>query len=161
MSLMVATALLLPGSVYSQPTKAQPAKAVKVTKVTPPAKVIVTAPASMSYVVVKAPPASQPAVAKAVPALQPASQPTVKVPATFWPWLQANGSWFIPLLIFVLSSIVTVLSKYPRAKGLVAALRMFMGGLSLLEFKDGKRPGLALKWPVSSPLPPPEPPKES
>lgn len=94
---------------------------------------------------------------------QPASQPVIVAPvaaAGFWPWLQANGNWFVPLLIFVLSSLVTVLSKYPRAKGLIAALRMFMGGLSVLEFKDGKRPGLTLKWPVNPPAPPPEAPKE-
>lgn len=96
-------------------------------------------------------PASSPAVVAAAPA----SQPAIKVPAGFCPWLQANGNWFIPLLIFVLSSLATVLSKYPRAKGLIAALRMFMGGLSMLEFKDGRRPGMVMKWPATLPEPPP------
>jgi len=99
--------------------------------------------------------ATQPVTAAVAPA--PASQPTIKVPAGFWPWLQANGGWFVPLLIFVLSSLATVLSKYPRAKGLIAALRMFMGGLSMLEFKDGKRPGMVMKWPATLPAPPPNP----
>lgn len=166
MSLMFAMALLLPGNGYAQPTKVLPTKTVKVTP--PVAAKVAPASASLAHAALLAPakvapaasqPLVAPAVAAVVPASQPASQPTIKVPAGFLPWLQTNGSWFIPLLIFVLSSLATVLSKYPRAKGLIAALRMFMGGLSLLEFKDGKRPGLALKWPVSPPLPPPEPPK--
>ncbi len=41
------------------------------------------------------------------------------------------------------------------AKGVVAAIRMLLGGLSMFEFKDGKRPGVVLKWPVLPPAPPP------
>jgi hypothetical protein len=150
-------AMVAHGLPASQPAVRAPvavvAKALPSTPVSAPlAHAALLAPAKVVVV-----PASQPVVAKVAvaPASQPASQPTIKVPAGFLPWLQTNANWFVPLLIFLLSSLVTVLSKYPRAKGLIAALRMFMGGLSLLEFKDGKRPGLALKWPVSAPLPPP------
>lgn len=131
-------------------TPPSPARTVIAAKAPAKAPVAVKAPASAP---VAAPlPAPLPAAAP----LPPASQPTIKVPVGVGPWLQANASWFIPLLIFVLSTLATVLSKYPRAKGLVAALRMFLGGLSMLEFKDGKRPGMVLKWPATLPAPPPD-----
>jgi len=141
-------ALTVKTAVKAAPTKAvvkAPAKA-PATQALAHAALLKAAPAARA-------PATQQAVAAVAPA--PASQPAIKVPAGFWPWLTANGSWFVPLLIFVLSSLATVLSKYPRAKGLIAALRMFMGGLSMLEFKDGRRPGMVLKWPATLPAPPP------
>lgn len=137
---------------HGQPASAPAVAVTAVTKVaakapasTPLARAALLAPA-------KAAPASQPAQAAA----PPASQPAIRVPAGFWPWLQANAAWLIPLVLFVLSTLATVLSKYPKAKGVVAALRMVMGGLSALEFKDGKRAGLVLKWPVMPPAPPPD-----
>lgn len=95
------------------------------------------------------------AVAHGQPASAPASQVVVPLPAPKG-WLGANLAWLVPLAIFVVSTLATFLSRYPRAKGVVAALRMFGGGLSMLEFKDGKRPGLVLKWPAALPAPPPD-----
>lgn len=156
-------ALLLPGSVYSQPTKVLPAKTAKVTKVPAAAK---AAPASVPLAHAAllapakvAPAASQPvAVTKAVAA----SQPTVFVPVAAsnkWSWIVANTGWLIPLILWLLANLATALSPYPKARGVVSAIRMFMGGLALVEFKDGKKPGLAFKLPVTLPAPPPEPPK--
>lgn len=91
-------------------------------------------------------------------ASQPASQPTVFVPVASsagWAWFVANTTWIIPVALWLLANLCTVLSKYPKAKGVVSAIRMFMGGLSMFEFRDGKKPGIAFKVPVMPPEPPP------
>ena len=100
-------------------------------------------------------------LAMAAPASQPASQPTVFVPVatSWWSWVVANTSWLVPVTLWVLANLATALSPYPKAKGVVSAIRMFAGGLSMVEFKDGKKPGLAFKLPVTLPAPPPEAPK--
>jgi hypothetical protein len=82
----------------------------------------------------------------------PASQPIViPVSLGFWPWLAANSSWVVPLVILLLSSVVTGLSDYPKAEGAVKVLRILLSGLSLVQFKDGKG---SLKLPGTPPAPP-------
>jgi hypothetical protein len=96
------------------------------------------------------------------PTSAPATQPTVFIPVAAsgaWTWFVANTTWIIPAALWLLANLCTVLSKYPKAKGVVSAIRMFMAGISMVEFKDGKKPGLAFKVPVTLPAPPPEPPK--
>lgn len=80
----------------------------------------------------------------------PASQPIV-IPLGFWPWFAANSSWLVPLLVMLLSSLITGLSEYPKAGGAVKVLRVLLAGLSLVQFKDGKG---SLKLPGAPPATP-------
>lgn len=51
-------------------------------------------------------------------------------------WMAANWPWVLPLAIVVLSSLATGLSKYPRAGGVVTALRVVLDVLSVVTHKD-------------------------
>lgn len=98
------------------------------------------------------------AIVHGQPASAPASQVVVPLPVGKG-WFAANAAWVVPLGIWILANLATALSRYPKANGVVAVLRIFLGGLSMIEFRDGKKPGLALKLPVARPSPPPEEPK--
>jgi len=89
------------------------------------------------------------------PATQPASQPIIVAPvaaAGFWPWLQANGGWVVPLVVVLLSSLATGLSEYPRAAGAVKVMRMLAAAFSVVQFKNGRG---TLKIPCAPPALPP------
>jgi hypothetical protein len=92
-------------------------------------------------------------------ASQPASQPVVVAAAASAggkAWLLANLWWLVPLAINVLSSVATALKNYPKADGVAKVLWIIVAMLGNVEFKDGKKPGLAFKPPFTAPaLPPP------
>lgn len=169
MSLVFATALLLPGSIYSQPTKAVPSKAVvkvlptkTVAKATLPAKVVVSVPASMAHVVVKAPATSQPVVTLAVvPTVAKAVPASESAPVAAWrAWIRDN--WRYILFVIVLPSIITALKKKGVREGIVGFLESVLERASLAQPHNSygtlKWPGQAAGPPVDPPKPP-EPPK--
>lgn len=95
---------------------------------------------------------------------QPTTQPVVVVPvasSAAWTWLVANSGWFVPLVGNILASIAVALKRWPRARGVARALWIVVGWFSSVEFRDGKRPGLAFKLPLTLPTPPPDSPKVS
>lgn len=92
-------------------------------------------------------------------ATQPASAPAVFVPVAggrAWAWLVANSGWLVPLAGNVLASVAVGLKRFPKARGLVRVLWMIVGWFSSVEFRDGKKPGLAFKLPLTLPAPPPD-----
>lgn len=58
------------------------------------------------------------------------------------------GLW-IPILLTVVSSVVTGLTNYPRAAGFVAELQKVLGVLSLVEHVDAPQTTAAVKFPLS------------
>ena len=84
-------------------------------------------------------------------AAAPASQPVAAT--TAWQWFLANSSWLVPLIVMLMSSLATGLGDYPKAGGVVKALRLLVSALSLVQFKDGKG---SLKLPMVPPALPPE-----
>lgn len=71
------------------------------------------------------------AAAQSVPASQPG------VPGMSWlEWCQANSAWLVPLVVGVVSSLITGLTKYPKAGGVVAALQLFLSVFSAVTHKD-------------------------
>lgn len=83
-------------------------------------------------------------MAHAQSASQPASVPVGG-------WLAANASWLVPLVIALLSSLITGLTEYPKAGGFVKVLRIVLACLSVVSFKNS--PG-SLKAPLALPEPP-------
>lgn len=51
-------------------------------------------------------------------------------------WAEAHPLAAVGLVIFILSNLATRLSKYPRAKGLVTAIRVVLDLVSVLPHKD-------------------------
>lgn len=68
-----------------------------------------------------------------------ASQPVVIAPVAAsggWAWFCANSQWLVPLAITLLSSLATGLSDYPKAGGVVRVLRIVVGCLGLVQFRN-------------------------
>ena len=81
----------------------------------------------------------------------PSSQPVVVAPVAAtggWAWFCANSGWIVPLAITFLSSLATGLSDYPKAGGVVRVLRIVVGCLGVVQFRDA--PG-SLKAPLVPP----------
>lgn len=110
-----------------------PAKAVAAPKAVPPAPAT-SQPASAPVAAVQAPAASQPA------------------PSKFKAWVKANQDWLL-ILAVLLPSLITALAKYPKAKGLVAALQILLDLFSVLTHRDS--PG-TLKVPLLTRSQPPK-----
>lgn len=82
-----------------------------------------------------------------------ASQPAA--PGGTVVWIKANLWWLVPLAINLLSSIATALKNYPKADGVAKVIWLIVAFLGNVEFKDGKKPGLAFKAPCMMPALPP------
>jgi hypothetical protein len=82
---------------------------------------------------------------------QPASQPIIVAPVAAsgaWAWFVANSGWVVPLAVSLFSSLATGLSDYPKAAGLVKALRVAIACLGVVQFRNA--PG-SLKAPFAPP----------
>jgi len=125
--------------------KAVPAVPVKVVLVAPSpqkAPVATQLAPQVAPVPVKAP-ASQ-----AAPASAPSSQPA---PAAWKAWFKANWPWIAGILLVALPGLITALAKYPKAKGVVAALQVALDFISILTHKDSPN---TVKLPFTSSKPP-------
>ena len=89
---------------------------------------------------------------------QAASQPAAA--GGSWIWIKGNLWWLVPLAINVLSSIATALKNYPKADGVAKVIWLVVAFLGNVEFKDGKKPGLAFKAPCMMPALPPGGPRK-
>lgn len=91
------------------------------------------------------------------PASAPATQVAVPLPAgKAWAWIAANSGWLVPLVGNVLASVAVALKRFPKARGVARVLWLIVGWFSSVEFRDGKKPGLAFKLPLTLPAPPPD-----
>jgi hypothetical protein len=95
---------------------------------------------------------------KSVAQGQAASQPAAAAGGS-WVWIKANLWWLVPLGINLLSSIATALKNYPKADGVAKVIWLIVAFLGNVEFKDGKKPGLAFKAPCMMPALPPGAPR--
>lgn len=87
-----------------------------------------------------------PLAAFAQAATQPAS-----VGFQFGVWLSANKVWLIPLIMTLIPTLITALSKFPQANGVVKVLQIIFDFFSILTHKDS--PG-TLKMPFTRSKPP-------
>jgi hypothetical protein len=67
-------------------------------------------------------------------------------------WLKDNYVWLVPVVVAVMSSLATGLSEYPKASGVVKVLKLILGVISAVQFKDSpgslKLPGFPAKTPA-------------
>ena len=83
------------------------------------------------------------------PASQPATQPAAVNAA--WAWCKANWPWIAGALIIALPGLITALSKYPKAGGVVKALQVLLDWISVLTHKDSPN---TVKLPFTKSKPP-------
>lgn len=65
-----------------------------------------------------------------------------------------NAVIWVPVLVTVLSSVVTGLTNYPKASGFVAALQKVLGVLSFVQHIDSPQSVAAVKFPLHPAEPP-------
>ena len=79
-----------------------------------------------------------------------ASQPVTS--ATWWTWLQANYGKILTLIGALLPTLITGLSEFPRAAGVVAWLKKLLALFSLVQHADSAGTFKALLKPCNAPV---------